>query len=201
MCLYEQLCIKWACCSGRCGTEPVPVPDRVLSLVWTGSANYPERIWPSSWDYQAPAGRDQQHTCEYPKGVEGEVSIRHLLKIAAVNYLGTLVYEVSLECVKASNYKGHFWVFFSSSLISTEFNFTFPLTFRMQKLSFSFFIPSFPFIRSSECWNHRNIYSSMLIFVTFYYPIYLVNPGTVPIWCLSLSAIICTSTWWGTCFF
>lgn len=121
-----------------------------------------------------------------------------LLTMAALNYLGTLVYEVSLQCIKASNQKGCF--FLNSNLISTEINFIFPLTFRMQELSFSFFIPSFPFIRSIECWHHKNVYSSMLIFVTFY-PVCLVNPGTLPIWCLSLSVSIGISTWLGACSF
>lgn len=67
--LYEQFCIKWDWCS----TEHCTSTWRAfLFLVWTGSANYSEWIWPSSRDYQAAAGRNQQHTCEYPKGVEGE---------------------------------------------------------------------------------------------------------------------------------
>lgn len=49
-----------------------------------------------------------------PKGCWGGKSISgHFLKIAAVNYLGTLVYEFSLQCIKASNHKDFFFLNFN----------------------------------------------------------------------------------------
>lgn len=77
----------------------------------------------------------------------------HFLKMTTISYLVTLSYEVSLWCVKASNC-GVFY-FLNPSLITTKFNFNLLLTLRMQELSFLSFKLSFPFVRSTECWNHK----------------------------------------------
>lgn len=129
----------------------VPVPDVHSCL----QSEQEVRITQSEFDRQAEITRlllegiSSTHVSTQ-KVLRRKGNIRCLLKKAAVNYLGTLVLRFYFSALKHQTTRVGF-LFLNSNLIFTEFNFTFPLTFRMQKFSFSFFIPSFPFIRSIEC--------------------------------------------------
>lgn len=110
--LHQVGLLQWA----GVAQSTVPVPDVHSCL----QSEQEVRITQSEFDRQAEITRlllegiSSTHVSTQ-KVLRRKGNIRCLLKKAAVNYLGTLVCEVLLQCIKASNHKG--WGFFLNSNI------------------------------------------------------------------------------------